>query len=448
MIPASTSNRSAVELGFSKYGYESRLNDFRLPTFVGIAAVALGAGGLLVWSCTSSIASATVVPGIVVVDSGRKYVEHLLGGTVRAIKVREGQEVVAGQVLAELDTLPYDVGIESLEVLLASTTGQQIRLECERAGCKSPSFPDHVELVDEAHWRQAVTEQQQMFVAQTASLENRINSAQADETRSESVAKDIAAELDAEQTKIGLTREELRIAITLASEGNGTHQRVIEVARAVAELQSEFSAMQAQEVNTQHDMRHEQLDIVQLKRAFAENAVTDLQQADRDHAELVEKLRTEIQERSACSILAPVAGRVVNLTIHTVGGVVAPGASLVEIVPKKDELVLDAKVSPTDVESITPGLVADIKLPGMIGQTTPRLTGYVTNVSADRLEDQQDGRGFFRVRVEISQADRAKMGSYELKAGAEVTLMIKKGEQSPIDYLISPLATFFGQPWS
>ena len=431
-----------------RYTTHNRLNNFRGPTFVGLAAVAFSAGGLLTWSCTTSIASATVVPGIVVVDTGRKYVEHLLGGTVKTIQVREGQKVVAGQILAKLDTASYDVSIDSLQTLLASNTGQQIRLDCERVGCASLSFPDHVELVDDAHWREAETRQQRMFVAQTASLQNRIETAQADETRSNSVSRSITAEIAAQQTKLSLTRQELRIAMTLAHEGNGTQQRVIEVARVVAELQGELAALQVQEINTQHDIMHEQLEITQFTSAFSESAQIDLQQADREHAELVGKLRTEIQERSACSITAPVAGRVVDLMIHTIGGVVAPGASVLEIVPNRDELVLDAKVNPSDIESISPGLVTDIRLPGMIGQRMPRLTGHVTDVSADRLEDQQDGHGFFRVRVGISQADRERMGSYELKAGAEVTLMIRKGEQAPLSYLVAPLAAFFGQSWS
>ena len=425
-----------------------RFRDFRMPTIVGLAAAALGAGGLLVWSCTTSIASATVVPGIVVVDTGRKYVEHLLGGTVKTIRVREGQEVAAGQLLATLDTAPYDVGIESLQVLLALNVGQQVRLECERLGCESLSFPDHVNLVDNERWRQTEIKQKQLFEAQTASLKDRIETAQADEAKSEAISESLETEVDAERTKISLTREELRIAMVLAHEGNGTQQRVIEVARAVAELENELAALHAQQISTQHDAKHEQLEIIQIRSAFAENAAVDLQQADREHAELVEKLKTEMQERSACSIVAPVAGRVVNLMIHTIGGIVTPGASLLEVVPNRDELVLDAKVSPADVESITPGLLTDIRLPGIIGQRMPRLTGHVTNVSADRLEDVQDGRGFFRVRVQISQADRLRMGSYELKAGAEVTLMIRKGEQAPLNYLVSPLAAFFGQSWS
>ncbi len=448
MSSFSTSRSHESDLASEKLSVHSRYKDFRVPTFVGLVAVALGAGGLLVWSCTTSIASATVVPGIVVVDTGRKYVEHLLGGTVKTIRVREGQEVAAGQLLATLDTAPYDVSIESLQILLASNVGQQIRLECERVRCESPSFPDRVNLVDDEQWRQAEIKQQQLFQAQIISLRDRIQTAQAEEKKSDAISESLKAEVKAERTKISLTQEELRIAIVLAHEGDGTKQRVIEVARAVAELESELAGLQAQQINTQHDSKHEQLEIIQLESAFAENAVIDLQQADREHAELVEKLRTEIQERSACSIVAPVAGRVVNLMIHTIGGVVTPGASLLEVVPNRDELVLDAKVSPADVESITPGLLTDIRLPGIVGQRMPRLTGYVTNVSADRLEDVQDGRGFFRVRVKISQADRLRMGSYELKAGAEVTLMIRKGEQAPLSYLVSPLAAFFGQSWS
>ena len=425
-----------------------RTDNIRTPILAGFAAVAIGAGSLVVWSCTTSITSSTVVPGVVVVDTGRKAIEHLLGGTVESVMVKEGQEVVAGQPLARLNTKSYDVAIDSLQALLASNINQQARLECEEHGCKTPFFPEHVDIIDDNSLKQARSVQESLFLARRNSLENRVEAAQVDEARSQIMSKNVDAEIEAETMKISLTRAELRVAGMLAREGNGTRQRVIEVARAVAELQGELSGLQAQEANLQHDVMHEQLEVIRLRSVFYENAAFDLQQADRDHEELTAKLKTELQERDSCLIVAPVAGRVVNLALHTIGGVVAPGAPLLEIVPTNDDLVLDAKVRPSDIENITPGVPADIRLPGMVGQRMPRLIGHVVNVSADRLEDPQGGQGFFRVRVVVSPENRVKMGSYELKAGADVTVMIRKGEQPPLDYLVSPLAAFFGRSWS
>lgn len=417
----------------------------RAPILLGVAAITFSIGSLIAWSCSTSIASATIVPGVIVVDSGRKDVAHLTGGIIQSINVRDDQDVVAGQTLATLDATTYDIAVDSLKALLALNTAQQIRLGCEQDNCSSLKFPKHIGLLDDLHWQEAQLEQQRLFAARHASLQNRVEDSRTDGSAALAVARSIHTQIQDEQLRVDLTQQELRTAELLATDGYGTRQRVIEVARAAAELRGELSELIVRREDALRGAAHEKLEVVHLQSAFLENAGADLQQAQREHAELLARLKTELQQRDQCIIKAPVTGRVVNLAIHTIGGVASPGASLLEIVPVKDALVLEAKVSPNDIENISPGLAADIRLAGLIGQRMPRLVGHVTNVSADRLEDQQQGKPFFRVRVEVPKVNLAGFGSFEIRPGVAVTLMIRKGEQTPVAYLLSPLVNFFTQ---
>ena len=419
----------------------------RRAAYIGLSAIAISFACFMSWSLATAIASATVAQGTVVVVSGRKYIENLLGGTVEVIGVEEGQKVRRGQLLAKMNTDQYDIIITSMQALLASNVGQQARLTCEQLGCRTPIYPSKIEMVDDVRWHQAVIEQQAIFHAQTTSLSNRLDASQTNLAKARLEAPMISDELSSAKRRLALTSEELRTAMLLAQQGNGTRQRVIEVARAFAELQGEVINLQTKEVESQHEVKSEQIDIARLTSSFSEEAVVELQQVDREHEELVEKLATVLQQRKDCYVRAPVNGRVVNLSVHTIGGVVAPGAPLLELVPEEDKLVIDAKVSPTDVTSIKPGLPVDIRFPGLDGQRMPRLTGKITNVSADRLEDAMGGKPYFLVRAELPSINLLQSSSHELKVGTEVTVMISKGEQTPIRYLIEPLLTFFASPW-
>jgi HlyD family type I secretion membrane fusion protein len=171
---------------------------------------------------------------------------------------------------------------------------------------------------------------------------------------------------------------------------------------------------------------------------------TDLQQLQRDRFELLQRLETVEDQVKRLEITAPVTGTVVDLAIHTVGGTVAPGAQLLEIVPKDDPLVIDAQVRPEDVENIHPGLAVEVRMPGFEGRHLPLLTGTVVMVSADRLWDRSPGSApFFQVRVQLDDQAIRHLASSKLRPGVPVDLMILTGEQSPIEYLTGPLARFF-----
>ena len=416
------------------------------PSAIGMLTIFVSLGGLLIWSFAASIASAIVVPGTVVVDTGRKFVQHIDGGTVKSVDVKEGQEVKAGQVLMKLDSTVVDIAAESLEQLLALNVATEARLHAEQDGSLQPNFPNHVPYIREAVWRAVKQEQMKLFVARQRSLTNKILSLRGDGEEAAAVAGSVESQIGSQELRLSLTRQELSHAFSLARSGFGTRQRVLEVTRSIAELQGELANLRSKEADARQLVMHDKMQELQTSTNFQEDAGLDLQQAQRDQAELLLKLRTVHQQKAALELTATVAGKVVNLAVHTVGGVVGAGMTVMEIVPDGDPLVLEAKLRPDDIEGVVVGLPINVRLLGIGDQQLPRLAGVVTRVSADRIEDNVHGSSFFNVRAEVSQTELKKLGSHELRAGMPVSLMIKKGQQSPIAYLTLPLITFFSRP--
>ena len=439
-----TSFRSPVELDLvSATGPQASL---AFPSAVGAATIALSLGGLLAWSLAASIASAIVVPGIVVVDSGRKFIQHLDGGTVKSLDVREGQEVKAGQVLMRLDSTVVDIAAESLERLLALNVATEARLRAEQDGKLRPEFPEQVPYILPSIWNTVKHEQMKLFLARQNSLKNKLSSLRSDGEEAAAVEGTIESQVASQEIRLSLTRQELSHAISLARSGFGTKQRVLEVTRSIAELQGELANVHSREADARQLVTHDKMQEMQITSSFQEDAGLDLQQAQRDQAELLLKLRTLNQQKTALELRATVAGKVVNLAVHTVGGVVGAGMTLMELVPDSDPLVLEARVRPDDIEGIVVGLPIDVRLLGVGDQRLPRLVGVVTRVSADRIEDNVHGTAFFNVRADVSQSELKKLGSHDLRAGMPISLMIKRGQQSPIAYLTLPIVSFFSRP--
>ena len=416
------------------------------PSILGILTILTSLGGLVAWSCVGSIASAVVIPGIVVVDTGRKFIQHLDGGVVQSLEVREGQEVKASQVLMRLDSAVIDIAATSLERLLALNVATESRLHAEQDGDAQPRFPNEITFIPTPVWDAAKQEQVRLFTTRHRSLQTKITSLKSDGDEAGVLAVSVESQISAQELRLSLTREELSHAVSLAVSGFGTRQRVLEVTRSIAELQGELSNLRSREADARQSVSHNKMQELQASATFQEDAALDLQQTLRDQAELLLKLRTVHQQKVALELRAPVAGKVVNLAVHTVGGVIGPGTTVMELVPDSDPLVLEAKMRPDDIEGVVVGLPINVRLVGVGDQQLPRLAGSVTRVSADRIDDTVHGNSFFNVRAEVAQAELRKLGTHELRAGMPITLMIKKGQQSPLAYLTQPIVSFFSRP--
>ena len=436
---------SSQDLNVSEEKLSSRslMPSIVVPLIGGVAAIVLSLGSFIAWSCIATISSAVIVPGKVIVDGGAKYVQHPTGGVIKSIDVKEGQQVTAGETLLSLDPSVLDVDLYSLRRLTAINIADKARLRAERDGLSHITFKETLDGLDERAWKLIIDEQIRLFEARRTALTNKIQTLRSDYEEAMSVVKTIDYEMQEQALRVQLTEQELATASLMARKGYGTRQRVLETERALAELQSDLANLISRRMDANQSAKHDMLEEKQENANFLQEVASDLQSAEKEDTGLSLKIKTVEQQRAALRIRSPVSGQVVNLSVHTVGGVIMAGDTLMEIVPVGTALSVEAEVRPDDINGIVLGLPVNIRLSGPQNENSPRIVGKINLVSADRISDLRHDHSFFRVRAEINQSNTAASDLGKIEPGFGVTMMIRHGDHTPLNYLLSPLLNFF-----
>ena len=413
------------------------------PILLGFGAMLLLAVVLAFWSSLAPLASATIAVGTVVVENNRKVVQHLEGGIVRTVWVNDGDHVAAGQELIQLEDSRPVSAIQSLKPLLAINIVQRARLEAERTNAESITFPSSEDGIVLGEFKQAQADQARNFQARRSALRDRIRLLEVEQHQSEATLAGLHQQVETSELRLALVMQDMRVAAELASGGIGTRQRVRDVAKAVAEQRSERDSIVTRIAETEQKVARSIVEVDRTRASFLESVEAEIQQTSRERLDLLDRYRSISDQLRRTRVQAPVSGRIVNLIVHTNGGVVGPGMPLLEIVPDEDRLLIETQVTPADADAITPGLPVRIRMHGTEAHRLPFLLGSVLSISADRMVDRQGATPYFLVHITISSEELRKLRQTDLKPGLSAEVMITKGEKTIVEYLISPLLKFF-----
>ena len=424
----------------SSTGHDASLSK---PTLAGWVAILIAFGGIGVWSCTAPLASAIITTGTVVVESDHKIVQHPDGGVIGALYVHDGDQVVAGQPLLTLDDARLAEARSTYRSQLATNVARRARLWAERNQENNVVFPEQASGLVLSEFADTVANQRYLFRARHSALDSKIAALAVEGQEASADLSGLHQQIVAQMTRLQLTETELGNAEGLAHSGFGTRQRVLEISRARAELQSGIAALASQVSEMEHRVERSRIEIERTRATFSEDVETELQQIDRETPEISEKLINTEDQLRRLKILAPVSGWVVNTAVHTVGGVIPPGMPILEVVPDNDRLLIEAQVKPSDALHLREGLAVDVRLEGLASKGLPRLTGHVTMVSADRISDRLRDTSFFVVRVALEGNLYHDLLAQKIKPGMPVDLMIYRGEQTLLSYLLEPMTSLF-----
>uniref|UniRef100_UPI003518D5E5 HlyD family type I secretion periplasmic adaptor subunit n=1 Tax=Limimaricola soesokkakensis TaxID=1343159 RepID=UPI003518D5E5 len=411
----------------------------RGPKKLGIAAV--GAFGFVFagWAVIAPLASAAIAPGVISPDGHRKTVQHLEGGIIRTIHVREGEPVAEGDPLITLD----DTAARSLDAEIRErflhVLAMEARLEAERSDASEISFPQLLLRDGSTKLEQVMEGQRELFLSRRASQLGRTKILEARVLQLDEQNAGLDQVIAAEEEQLALIDEEIAASQELLEQGLERKPRSLALRRARADIVAARAANRAKIAENAQAIGETHLQLLAIEEERREAIAGELADIRRVLAELKGQLppREDILDRTV--IRAPIAGTVMNLRATTVGGVIGAGEPLLDIVPDGGPLIIDARVRPTDIERIAPGMSARVVLTAYQQRTIPLIHGRLRSVSADAFTDERSGLAYFLAKVEVASEDLAALSQVRLIPGMPAEVMLLDGERSLLDYLAAPI---------
>ncbi len=407
---------------------------------IGIFVIGFGA-----WSAVAPLESAAIASGYVVSASNRKTVQHLEGGIIGAILVRDGDTVSPGQVLVRLDDTKARTTYEGLRGQLLDGRAAEARLVAERDGSDAIVFPDDLvaQIADPAVLA-AMNGQQKIFEARRLLLQSKVA---AIHERINQVHEEIAghlAEAEALRKRGVLLREELEGARFLISKGLERKPRLLGLERDLAEAEGKRGDMAAQIARAKQTIAESEVNILSLQHDNQKEVADNLRDIQKKLHELQEQTQAAADVLARTEVRAPEAGTVTDLRVHTPGGVVTPGEALLDLVPVADHLVVEVQVRPEDIDRVHVGLPAQVRLVPYKQRRTPPIDATVIYVSADRLIDKHNNQPYFTAKLRLDEKQLASLDDdVKMVPGMPSEAMIKTGERTVAAYALSPILDSF-----
>ena len=407
----------------------------------GSLSLLFGAGALGSWAALAPLTTAALANGYVKVAGERKTIQHLEGGIVRDILVREGQTVSKGQVLLRL----VDVTARARQALLMmehdALLAEFARLEAERDNRPSPVFS---ETLIARRQNDAVSRllagELNLFNSRRAAFVGQVDVLEQRKRQAREKIDGRLSEVAATRTQLDFILEELRGAESLLEQGMYLRTRYYALKRTEANLEGTIARLTADVAEAQAQIGETELRIIDLRNQLGREVNDRLQDIRAKLRDLAERIDASAEVLSRTEVVAPDAGTVIGLQVHTAGGVVAAGEPIMQIVPTGDRLVVEAQVQVQDINRIWPGMPAEVRFSAFNSRATPVFTARVSRVSPDRFVDTARQRAYFVAQVEI---DRHLAGAIELQPGMPAEVYFVEGEQTPLDYLLKPLREQF-----
>ncbi|WP_312976181.1 HlyD family type I secretion periplasmic adaptor subunit [Stutzerimonas nitrititolerans] len=412
--------------------------------FIGYFIVFVTFGIFGTWATFAPLESAALAPGVVTVQSYRKTVQHLEGGIVKELHARDGEVVSAGDPLIVLDDTQVRAEYGITRSQLIATQAMEARLRAERDDLEAVDYSNMLES-DSLRAQEARDGETQVFNARRGS---RLGEVAVLEKRIGQLNEQISGLRSMITTKGSLEKsykDEIAELADLLAEGFVDKQRLLDQERKLNMLRSEIADHQSEITKTRLQISETELQILQLNKDFNADVVAQLAEVQTKVFDLQERMSALEDRLTRIVIRAPEDGMIIGMTVHTVGGVINPGTPLLDIVPAKSDLIVEAQLSPIDIDRVRVGKPADIRFSAFNSSTTPVMKGEVVHVSADRLINQDTGMPYYLARVTLTEEGARALGSLQLQPGMPAEVLINTGARTMLQYLVQPATDAFAK---
>jgi HlyD family secretion protein len=409
--------------------------------WAGVAVIVGFFGGLGGWAAMAPLSGAAIAPGVISPDGERRAVQHLEGGIVQELLIHEGSVVEAGQPLIVLDPSASRANRDVLQKELRSTLAIRARLIAERDDTAEVDFPDELTSED------AGEETRSLIDNQTALFQRRREARlQKKKILGEQISQlqqtiaGAESQLTFQTRQITLLREEADGIAPLVEKGLERKPRLLALQRTEAEVSGSRAANLGNVAKSRQAISETMAQIEGVDTEYKQEVGNKMAEVEATLSSIREKLRAASHIVRRTTVVSPITGTIVQLKANTIGGVVAPGQTILEIVPRDEELLVDARIAPADVDEVHIDLPARVIMTGYNQRTTPQLVGRVRQVSADRLIDSRTGQPYYLARIELTAEHVRNVASHIImKPGMPAEVMVITSERTLLDYLVEPL---------
>jgi len=407
---------------------------------IGLWALGLGFGGVLLWAGLAPLDEGVPSQGMVSIDTKRKEVQHLTGGIVKEVLVGEGDRVKEGQLLLRLDPAVARANFEAARQRYIGLLAMEGRLLAEQRGLAKIVFhPDVQAASSDPQIGQVIFTQEQLFNSRRASLRADLQSSEESIQGQLGLIEAYASMLVNRKNQQALLTEELNNTRGLVAEGYAPRNRQLELERTAADASSSIAELQGNTIRAKRAISELQQRAIMRQQEYRKEVESQLADVGREVPGDRDKFRATQDDLGRIEIKSPVAGQVVGLAFQSVGGVIGPGQKLMDIVPEDQALLIEARVPPHLIDRVHKDLPVDIRFSSFAHSPQLVVNGKVSSISADLLVDQHTGAGYYLARVGVTAEGYKKLGKRQLQSGMPVEVVFLTGERSVLTYLLSPM---------
>jgi protease secretion system membrane fusion protein len=424
----------SIDLGF----------DVGSPIRWGLGVLVIGLGGFLLWIAYAPLDEGVPVQGLVAIDTKPKVVQHLSGGIVQTVHVKEGQLVKAGDILLVLDKAAAKARYEEIRQKYVGDRALQDRLRAEQAGINAIQFhPDLKNMQNDMLVQQHMRNQEMLLHSRLAALSADLKGIEESIYGQEAQIQGLSSALESRRVQLSLLNAQLSGVRELASEGYAPLNQQRELELRVAQVNTDISDAQSGIVKAKHGIAEARQRILLRKGEYQKEIDTQMSQVRMEVDANADKFKALSDDLGRMEIQSPVDGQVVGLQFQTVGSIIQPGQKILEVVPQNEVLLLEVKIPPHLIDSVKAGGLADIRFASFVNSPQLVVEGKLESVSKDLLTEpnmnaMQPGASYYLARVSVTPNGIKTLGNRMLQSGMPAQVIIKTGERSLLTYLLHP----------
>jgi len=415
-------------------------------TKFGVTVLIAFFGSFILWSVLFPIDSAAIAPGKVTVHSNRKTIQHLEGGIIKELLVHDSKLVQKGDLLIRLDDTQARASLDLVQGQLIELLAAETRLLSERDKLDKIKFSKELlKRSKNPKVKKIMKSQENIFNTNKSALagQNKILDQRIGQLHKE--IESLEAQVTSESRQLELVEEEIVAVKYLEARKLIEKPRLLALQREEARILGNRGEHQGLIARAEQRIGETQTQIISLTNNAHKEVLDQLRETQRDLGDLLEREKAALDILTRIDIIAPQSGKVVGLSKHTIGGVINPGEEVLHIIPLHDELVIEARIKPIDIDIVHEGLIAKITFTAFKQRHIPSIEGTVTRISADIFEDPATKTSFYRARISISKDEMKKLGDLKLYQGMPAQVMIIIARQTPFSYFITPLTDSFNR---